>query len=198
MAPKITNCCCCIPLANGVVIISVLWLLYGIYTIVSAVINLSSDVFVTRYISTIILYILITLGAAYGLFVLAFAKTYKLLLIYSRIAYFIAAVDVINSLSAIIVYVSYESSYLDLCMEYNSGDDCYNTYNYALEILIISAVISSIISVYFALVVAAYVEKRKDKENANNNTNTAGAAAVIEQHERHPYGQTYEDMRSVT
>ncbi|RGB41030.1 hypothetical protein C1646_810926 [Rhizophagus diaphanus] len=167
---KINKCCCCIPLKSGVVIITLLWLIYGAYATVANAIYISVY---RRYIAVTILYGIVTLGATFGLYVLTFANTYKMLRKYSIIAFFIAAVEIMNNLATIIIIALYKQTFsLKKC--------AYNNYDYygGCNILIVIAVISILLSAYFSIVVLAYTKRRKSKEDA--------AAATDD----HPYGHT--------
>ncbi|CAB4399927.1 unnamed protein product [Rhizophagus irregularis] len=168
---KINECCCCIPLKSGVVIITLLWLIYGAYATVENAIYIS--VYRRRYIAVTILYGFVTLGATFGLYVLTFANTSKMLREYSIIAFFIAAVEIMKNLATIIIISLYKQTFsLKKCA--NNNYDYYGGCN----ILIVIAVISILLSAYFPIVVLAYTKRRKSKENA--------AAATDD----HPYGQT--------
>ncbi|GES82190.1 hypothetical protein GLOIN_2v1879797 [Rhizophagus clarus] len=103
---KINNCCGCIPLKSGIVIITLLWLIYGVY---GTVVNARYISAYKKYIAAIIIHGFVALGAAFGLYILAFEDTFKMLIIYSKITLFITAVVIIDNLTAIISIVSYDS-----------------------------------------------------------------------------------------
>ncbi|GBB84391.1 hypothetical protein RclHR1_00110024 [Rhizophagus clarus] len=175
MDEQLTKCCSCIPLKAGVVIASSLWLIYGIFQTVSNILYLISPNEGTnlyRYISvctfsTIIFYGFITIGALFGLFVVAFSNTYKMMSIYSKIARGIVGFDIISHIVTIVVIVMYKSSILDKCVGPNDidSDACNQTYTSALTLSIAVAVVSIPLSVYFSIIISAYAHKRKKKEN---------------------------------
>jgi len=158
-----TQCCYCVPLKAGVVMTSLIWLIYGIFIVVSSALYLNSpaknddtelerrniDAYNTYIISIIILYGLMILGAAFGLFVVTFANTFKMLLIYSKIAYGILAIEIITSIIGFIAIILFASPIL-------------------LTYLVIGAVFSITISVHFAMVISAYANRRGKKEAAVN------------------------------
>ncbi|RIA87851.1 hypothetical protein C1645_776368 [Glomus cerebriforme] len=191
MAPRVTNCCVCIPLSNGVVIITLLWLAYGLYVTIVSGLNISSTAVGTANLANMILYLFISIGATFGLYVLSFARTYKLLRIYSKIAYFILAVDIVSNLATVIIFIMSREAIIDLCTAasmdffsyYSNAEiisECTSKYNSALAGVIALAVISNILSVYFAIVISSYVQRKKEKEDAAAVTaNSANVANTV-------------------
>ncbi|GBB87841.1 hypothetical protein RclHR1_14330003 [Rhizophagus clarus] len=156
-----TQCCYCVPLKAGVVISSLIWLIYGGYMTISNILNIASpdetthknaNAFNMYYISMIVLYGLVVIGAAFGLFAVALANKFNMLLIYSKIAYGIIAIEVISSILGFTVIVLFLSPIF-------------------LTYLIIGAAFAITISVHFAMVVSAYAQQRGKKEAAVNMNN---------------------------
>jgi uncharacterized membrane protein/cbb3-type cytochrome oxidase subunit 3 len=176
-----TNCCFCIKLKAGVVIISLLWLIEGTFGTVNNILILTSsnkEISVYDYVSVFtipitIIHGLITIGAIFGLYVLTCAPTSKMLLIYSKVAYCIAGIESIFRILIIIVIVIYKSAFLEDCtnsienissrVEYSS-DACNQGYVYSLTFAIAFGVVVILLSLYFAMVISAYAHKRKEKE----------------------------------
>jgi len=173
MSPQVTNCCCCIPLKNGAVIITLIWLIYGIYETVDNSLSIATpaeeNAFNYITISTIVLYGLMSIGAAFGLFVLTCANISKMLLIYSYITYGIVVINIVSYMEAIIVSAAFKSEILDACVVANLSDDqgsedCNDAYNNFITSLIVSAVATTILSVYFSIVIISYTKRRNEKE----------------------------------
>ncbi|RIA92694.1 hypothetical protein C1645_764361 [Glomus cerebriforme] len=177
MDVHLTKCCFCVPLKAGVVIISSLWLIYGIFQSVSNALYITSPnqgTNVFRYIipctlSMVIFYGLITIGALFGLFVVTFTNTYRMLSIYSKVANCIVGIDIISHFVTIVVIVLYRSTILEKCLGPGSItstriDACDGEYTSVLTLSIAVTVISVLSSVYFAIVISAYAHKRKKKE----------------------------------
>ncbi|GES82191.1 hypothetical protein GLOIN_2v1879797 [Rhizophagus clarus] len=170
---KINNCCGCIPLKSGIVIITLLWLIYGVY---GTVVNARYISAYKKYIAAIIIHGFVALGAAFGLYILAFEDTFKMLIIYSKITLFITAVVIIDNLTAIISIVSYDSP-KECAYQYGNYGGC--------DMLIVITIISILLSVYFSIIILVYARRRKSKEYV---------AATVD---NHPHGQTREDTTSV-
>ncbi|CAG8625786.1 13336_t:CDS:2 [Ambispora leptoticha] len=168
--PRMKTCCCCINLKTGVIIISILWLVYGLYEAISYFIafgNTNTDSFYS-YLSTFtlitgIMFSLTVIGALYGLIVVSFAKITQA---YVTIAWSIALRYIINNITEIILFISFKDSYLSYCedLEEYSEDTCTAAYNNVLLFAIIIDVITIIISIYFATVVAAYRAQQVEKD----------------------------------
>ncbi|CAB4479251.1 hypothetical protein RhiirA5_502138 [Rhizophagus irregularis] len=155
-----SQCCFCVPLKAGVVIVSLIWLIYGIYMVISNAINLNDpekydpdlrnvNAFQMYSITIIVLYGLMTIGAIFGLFTITLANTSNMLFIYTKIAYVILAIEIISSVMGFIVIILFSSPIL-------------------LTYLVILAVFSITISVHFVMVISAYAHRRERKETATN------------------------------
>ncbi|UZO07037.1 uncharacterized protein OCT59_027341 [Rhizophagus irregularis] len=155
---RLNNCCCCIPLKAGVLIITLLWLCYGIY----------SCAILIRTVIQIVLYALTTLGAAFGLYVLTCANTYKNLRIYSGIVILSTLHDILSNFIVTIIEVSDSS-----CLFYKCD---------FLPVSIAISIFASLLSIYFAIVVYTYAQRRKSKEDA-----AAAAAPYRQPVVYHPY-----------
>ncbi|CAG8530190.1 11087_t:CDS:2 [Ambispora leptoticha] len=170
--PRMKTCCCCINLKAGVVIISILWLVFGLYEAIADIMAYrSTDT--NNFYSYIYTFTLITgimalftvIGALYGLIVVSFAKITQT---YVIIAWLIAARYIINSIAEIILLLSLKDSFLSYCdLDGYSEDTCLSTYNNVLLIAIIEDILIIIISIYFATVVAAYRAHRVEKDKAS-------------------------------
>ncbi|GBB84387.1 hypothetical protein RclHR1_00110020 [Rhizophagus clarus] len=182
MGLQIAKCCCCIPLKAGVIIISLLWLLGGLfYTVFGAAsIKLSEQdikiygqepqfsstqysTVVTFAIIMVVVYAFIALGAAFGLYAAIFSKKYKMLKIYSTIGYIIAGIQVLFSIASIIRTIISKS----ICENYPAEGlyiNCNQLYTFYLPFYIIFGIFIILLSVYFSLVISAYARRRKAKE----------------------------------
>ncbi|RIA87852.1 hypothetical protein C1645_776369 [Glomus cerebriforme] len=177
MAPQVSTCCCCVPLKAGAVIVTLFWLVFGIYVTVRNSLAIASFEFTFKFneiqsILVIVLDGLISMGAAFGLFVLTCANTSKMLSIYSMIANGIVGINIVNYTIAIIIAVVYKSAILNACIADSTtinGDikaECNDGYNYIVSTIILNAIITTILSVYFSIVISSYAQKRKGKERA--------------------------------
>ncbi|RGB41035.1 hypothetical protein C1646_686323 [Rhizophagus diaphanus] len=155
-----SQCCYCVPLKAGVVIVSFIWLIYGIYMVISNAINLNDpekydpdlrnvSAFHMYSITIIVLYGLMVMGAIFGLFTITLANTSNMLFIYAKIAYAILAIEILSSIMGFIVIILFSSPIL-------------------LTYLVIVAVFSITISVHFAMVISAYAHRKERKETATN------------------------------
>ncbi|RIA87854.1 hypothetical protein C1645_776377 [Glomus cerebriforme] len=152
-----SQCCYCIPLKAGVVFISLLWLIYGIYGIISNVMYFASpeyvelvrknfEIFNGYIITAIILYGLVIIGSAFGLFVITFANTTRMLLIYSKIAYGILTIEIISRIISFVIIILYASPVL-------------------LTYVIVGGVFTIAISIHFSMVISSYAHRRGKKES---------------------------------
>ncbi|RIA93641.1 hypothetical protein C1645_735408 [Glomus cerebriforme] len=176
---QIATCCFCIKLRAGVVIISFIWLIYGIFeTVPNSFIIISSNSVQNVYsyineflIPITVFYGLITIGAAFGLFVVTCKNTPKMMLIYSKVAYVIAGAEIISRLLVISLIIMYRSRFFDECtqsidnvssrIEF-SVDACNQGYIFSLTFSIAFAVVTILSTVYFAMVIASYAYKKKE------------------------------------
>ncbi|GES97992.1 hypothetical protein GLOIN_2v1836009 [Rhizophagus clarus] len=159
----INKCCCCIPLRAGVIIISIIWLLVGAYQTIRGIINLVSlpgtDV---------------TIGAAFGLFVVICANKSRMLLIYSKIAYCIAAIQIISNILDIIAIALFNKEMEKICQEFSSfqsNNSCSTINKASLAYGIIITIIVAIFVIYFAIVISAYAHRKRENEDANKDNN---------------------------
>ncbi|RIA82603.1 hypothetical protein C1645_787555 [Glomus cerebriforme] len=185
-----TKCCCCIPLKIGVIIISSLWLAGGVYQTTNGIINIISPDRTDEpnrvgnirgpIIAAIVLYGLVTIGAAFGLFVVLFANTPKMLSIYSKIAYCIAAIYIISNLVEVIAIVLSKSKFLEDCKVYSNSSTesqaekdsaCLSMYNSIFKYIIIVAVIAILLVLYYTTIISAYARERKANEDAKHDQN---------------------------
>ncbi|RGB41034.1 hypothetical protein C1646_739296 [Rhizophagus diaphanus] len=190
---KINTCCFCIPLKSGVIVITLLWLIFGIYAIINSSLSIASpdkeNAFIyvkVENIASIVFNALITFGAAFGLYVLTYANMPRMLSIYSKIAYFIVGINVISHILTSVVFIVFKADILKSCAELIANIStraCNEGYDDFLKSIIMSAVISTLISVYFAIVIASYAQKKNEKEKEKETT-TADAA------ETHLYEKT--------
>lgn len=179
---QMANCCGCVRLKAGVLIISILWLIDGLIGSLSNIFVLASreitDItdLVTdsiRYnrgfsILPAILYILITFGAVFGLFAIT-RSTHKWLFNYSKVAYGIAGAEIVVHVYMIILIIVHRSSIMEECERYiettspEFGYACAQGYNYSLTFNIAYAIVVILLSVYFAMVVSAYARKIREE-----------------------------------
>ncbi|GBC15796.1 uncharacterized protein OCT59_027666 [Rhizophagus irregularis] len=194
--PHINNCCFCIPLKSGVIIITLLWLIFGIYAIIDSSLGIATPnkvnaliYFKVQYIASIVFNALITFGAAFGLYVLTYANIPRMLSIYAKIAYVIVGINVISHILTAVVSVVFKADILKLCAELNANiiasvneksGACNEEYDDFLKSIIMSAVVSTLISVYFAIVIASYAQRRNEKEKET----TAADAAETHLYEK--------------
>ncbi|CAG8605116.1 13946_t:CDS:2 [Ambispora leptoticha] len=175
-SPRMKSCCCCLKLKTGVVIISILWILYGIYQATANFLafqnrNNNTDNFFS-YVSTFaiiegILSLFTVIGALYGLLVVSFANRIRLFQKYVIIAWIIALIQCSINIAEIIILVSRKNSYIQYCESINYTEDmCLSTYNILVPIEIAQDLFMIIISIYFATVVAAYRAHRHEKESS--------------------------------
>ncbi|GBB84394.1 hypothetical protein RclHR1_00110027 [Rhizophagus clarus] len=185
----INKCCCCIPLRAGVIIISIIWLLVGAYQTIRGIINLVSlpgtdgnGIFSVGLfqnlrafiIITIVLYALVTIGAAFGLFVVICANKSRMLLIYSKIAYCIAAIQIISNILDIIAIALFNKEMEKICQEFSSfqsNNSCSTINKASLAYGIIITIIVAIFVIYFAIVISAYAHRKRENEDANKDNN---------------------------
>uniref|UniRef100_A0A1D1Y7P6 Lysosomal-associated transmembrane protein 4A n=1 Tax=Anthurium amnicola TaxID=1678845 RepID=A0A1D1Y7P6_9ARAE len=195
---NVTNCCCCVPLKTGVVIITILWLLFGIYEIVTNTLELATPTKENSFtyikvvdIAAIIFSGLITIGAAFGLFVFIFANTSRMLLIYSKIAYGIVAINIADYILSLIVAIVLKSEVMEHCKQFlfnripdnEKNNACSDNYNDIITSIVMSAVVTTLFLVYFAIVITAYVEnKQNDNNNDNNNRDITEDDIATEKH----------------
>ncbi|KAF0527906.1 neurofilament triplet h protein [Gigaspora margarita] len=174
------TCCGCIKLRAGVIIISTLFLIYGLYYTFFgslAIANNPSDGI--SYIYTII-FGSISLGTIYGLVVTWCSNTSRNLKIYSVIVNIIVTILIAKYLAEIIYIIVNRQSYLDDCITswVNKSSDpkdlCVNSYNITLVTEIIGDLIETIILIYFAMVIASYAVSRKEKEMSKSENNGNG------------------------
>ncbi|CAB4414085.1 unnamed protein product [Rhizophagus irregularis] len=194
--PHINNCCFCIPLKSGVIIITLLWLIFGIYAIINSSLSIASpdkeNAFIyvkVQNIASIVFNALITFGAAFGLYVLTYANIPRMLSIYAKISYVIVGINVISHILTSVVFIVFKADILKSCAELianisASGNEksraCNEGYDDFLKSIIMSAVVSTLISVYFAIVIASYAQRRNEKEKET----TAADAAETHLYEK--------------
>ncbi|GES82195.1 hypothetical protein GLOIN_2v1656378 [Rhizophagus clarus] len=157
MGPRINVCCFCIPLKSGVIIITLLWLVFGIYEIVVDSIRIASpnkeDAFIyvkVQTIASIVFNALISFGAGFGLFVLTYANT-------ATITWTVFKTEILKSCIRSIPATVFASD-----DEKNSV--CNDGWRDFLGSIIMIAVISILLSLYFAIVISSYAKKRNEKE----------------------------------
>jgi len=174
------KCCFCIPLKSGVVINSIIWLIYGVYNTVSNYVYYTGSYSGTNLFSytkfftlpVAIISFLIAMAAALGLLIVTCKKASILLDIYKFVAYTIATIFILIHIGTLVLYIAYKSTFIDKCTANLSLDqkyqgnpqmDCQNGYNSGLLVAIVTAILVIVISVYFAMVVDAYAKYRHDR-----------------------------------
>ncbi|CAB4391443.1 unnamed protein product [Rhizophagus irregularis] len=197
----INKCCYCIPLRIGVIIISIIWILFGAYQTAKGIASLAiaipnNGVFSVGLfqnlrafiIVSVILYALVTIGAAFGLIVVLCAHKPRKLEIYAKIAYIIAAIQIISNIIDIAAVALLNKEMKKMCSQFPQGfsstanqfanyatDTCSSTINNissaSLAYVIIIAIIVTIFVVYFAIVISAYARKKREQEDADKTNN---------------------------
>ncbi|GBC03258.1 hypothetical protein RclHR1_05030015 [Rhizophagus clarus] len=188
---QITSCCFCIKLKPGVVFISLTWLFYGLFeTAQNTLYLISSNRGPNAYsytngfvIPATIIYGLITIGAVFGLFAVTYSRTVKMLSIYTKIAYIIVGAEIVSRALMICFVIMYKSKFLEECTNsidklsfrnYYSTDACNQGYIVSLTFYIAFAVLVIIFTLYFAMIISSYTQKRKNKEAAIAAKNSFG------------------------
>ncbi|CAG8635133.1 3681_t:CDS:2, partial [Ambispora leptoticha] len=179
-SPRMKSCCCCFKLKTGVVIISILWLFYGLYRAITDLIAFqnrdkhTNNFFSHVYTYTIIegiLSLFIAIGALYGLFIVSFANKRRQLQNYVTIAWIIVVLQSFLKIANIVIVIAFKNSYMKYCKDQDYDEDtCMSSYNILLSVEIVQDLLAIIISIYFATVIAAYRTHRFEKET------TAGVA----------------------
>ncbi|CAG8466866.1 14309_t:CDS:2 [Ambispora leptoticha] len=165
--PKLTTCCICINLRTGVLLISIIWMLYGLlFSIVhllytKALKKSTNDAY--NYPAAI-LYLFIIVASIYGIIVVAFAESIGRLKIHAILTYVIATLITIMSITEITVYTLFKTTFLQDCTESNPSNVCEKAYNLVLQIIITTKIIAAVLSIYFLLVVNSYVVRRRKIE----------------------------------
>ncbi|CAG8470951.1 13978_t:CDS:2 [Funneliformis mosseae] len=167
---QMANCCGCVRLKAGALIISILWLIDGLIGSLSNIFVLASKEIIdftdlvtdsSRYnrgfsILPAILYLLIAFGAVFGLFAIT-------------LAYGIAGAEIVVHAYMIILIIVHRSSIMKECERYiettspEFGYACPQGYNYTLTFNIAYAIVVILLSVYFAMVVSAYARKTREE-----------------------------------
>ncbi|RGB35587.1 hypothetical protein C1646_699244, partial [Rhizophagus diaphanus] len=181
---QITSCCFCIKLKPGVVFISLIWLIYGfLETVQNSLLLITSNkgTSVYSYINPFVIpvtinYGLITIGAAFGLFVVTCSRTVKMLTIYTKIAYVIVGAEIVSRALVICFVIMYKSRIIEDCTRSISitssrieylADACNQGYIFSLTFSIAFAVLTILFTLYFAIIISSYARKRRDKVAAN-------------------------------
>ncbi|RGB31908.1 hypothetical protein C1646_707839 [Rhizophagus diaphanus] len=196
----VNKCCYCIPLRIGVIIISIIWLLFGAYQTAKGIASLAiaipnNGVFSvglfqnlrTFIIISVILYALVTIGAAFGLIVVLCTHKSRKLAIYAKVAYFIAVIQIISNILDIAAVALLNKELKKMCSQYSQGfsssanqfandaiDACStidNISSASLAYAIIIAIIVTIFVVYFAIVISSYARKKREQEDAEKTNN---------------------------
>ncbi|GBB87840.1 hypothetical protein RclHR1_14330002 [Rhizophagus clarus] len=125
-------------------------------------------------IASIVFNALISFGAGFGLFVLTYANTASMLSIYSQVAYGILGITIISHLLSAITWTVFKTEILKSCIRsipatvFASDDEknsvCNDGWRDFLGSIIMIAVISILLSLYFAIVISSYAKKRNEKE----------------------------------
>ncbi|RGB31913.1 hypothetical protein C1646_670556 [Rhizophagus diaphanus] len=172
------NCCLIFPLKAGVKIILLLFLIYELAKAIRLIILLASDKsfrnsleFSRSAYSIIVAYVLIAITAAFGLYVTTCTNTPKLLSIYSKIFYGIAGFNIFNSIMIIVETITSAIECPKLDNPNNENSDYSYLCKDKLIFILPGYIISIILSVYFAMVISAYVCKMKDKDDITNQFN---------------------------
>ncbi|UZO22529.1 uncharacterized protein OCT59_014891 [Rhizophagus irregularis] len=174
MGLQITNCCFCIPLKAGVIIISLFMLFNGLLLTVAEVLSFKlymqdkglkevsneHSIAVTFEIIMIAIDAFYTLGAAFGLCAVIFSKKYRMLKLYSTFGFIVAGIQFLFSISAIVSSIVYR------CAEGENSYVCNKMNSYRLPYKIVVGICSILLTVYFSLVISAYARRKKEKEVA--------------------------------
>ncbi|CAI2168056.1 13127_t:CDS:2 [Funneliformis geosporum] len=177
----INNCCGCVRLKAGVLILSILWLIEGLLYSVTSILSLISRDYIdftdmpdsfhhnrSFFILPAVVYVLITIGAVFGLIAVT-RVSIQWLPKYSKVAYGIAGAEVVVHVYLIILTIVQKTSIIEECENYikatnpQFGYACNQGYNYGLTFSIAYAVVVILLSMYFALVVSAYSYKAREE-----------------------------------
>ncbi|KAG9288687.1 hypothetical protein G9A89_004306 [Geosiphon pyriformis] len=156
-----STCCCCINLKSGVVLISLFMMMYSFTFGILGFIgffanrnktstnleNLNADL---SLISGIF-HGISSLGFLYGLFVICFTNTHRLLRPYVTFTYLNIVIDLIIGIFAVI-----------LCNRLS--DDCIYSSLAGLSAYIVFTILTTLLLVYFSLVIASYANSCHEKE----------------------------------
>ncbi|RGB28191.1 hypothetical protein C1646_745978 [Rhizophagus diaphanus] len=156
------NCCLVIPLKAGVNIILFLVIAFGLFKVTDYVRFLISyessknsiNFAYNAYCPKIVVYGLIVIVAAFGLYVTTCANTPNILSIYSKVFYGIIGFFILYSIMEIVGVITLSIACTEL--SYLCGHN-------HLEIIIPVNIVLIILSLYFATVISTYVRKRKDE-----------------------------------
>ncbi|CAG8521815.1 11225_t:CDS:2 [Funneliformis caledonium] len=136
---QMANCCGCVRLKAGVLIISILWLIDGL------------------------------IGSLSNIFVLASREITDITDLVTDFAYGIAGAEIVVHVYMIILIIVHRSSIMEECERYiettspEFGYACAQGYNYSLTFNIAYAIVVILLSVYFAMVVSAYARKIREE-----------------------------------
>ncbi|CAG8590978.1 38570_t:CDS:2 [Gigaspora margarita] len=109
----------------------------------------------------------------FGLFVTCFEKKSYLLRIYSILYNAFAVIEILDSLVAIFLIIAYRSPVVNECYASNLNINCDREYNRLEAQVILINVLIIFFMTHFALVIAAYAARRKNKEGKASSTNNA-------------------------
>ncbi|RHZ84459.1 hypothetical protein Glove_81g76 [Diversispora epigaea] len=177
------KCCLCINIRTGVIIISFIWFFSGLYTAISNIVYFTTETesyysflsYVKAYnIPVSIIGFSISFCALFGLYVIHWNETARLLKIYSIIAYVIVATLTILEIVNIAIYFSYKDDFESKCYEiivknypYKSQSDatteCQEAYSFSVTFGTISAILYIFASIYFAMIIQSYSEHRRNQ-----------------------------------
>jgi len=176
-SPRMTTCCCCIKLKPAAWCISFIWMIWALYEGILFVLSYSNGIkfggnflsyLDTSYsLATAILSFIILIGSLYGLFVLSCANVYRLLRIYVVVAYIITFLYSFLAVFEFVLVLVSRQGFLDDCInaeDQSAHDDCTTAYNLLLPGTITAGIITIILSIYFAMVIHAYGNQRREKE----------------------------------
>lgn len=175
---KMTTCCCCIKLKPAAWFISFIWMIWSLYEGVLFVLSYANGVKVggnflsyldtTYSLVSAILSFIIVIGSLFGLFVLSCANVYRLLRIYVIVAYVITFLYSFLAVFEFVLVLVSRQGFLDDCVsaeqQESVRDNCTNAYNLLLPGAIASGVVTIVLSIYFAMVIHAYGNQRRQKE----------------------------------
>nr|CAG8442566.1 10945_t:CDS:2 [Entrophospora candida] len=167
----IKRCCCCIRLRPAMIIITLLWTLYGIwetykYT-TDAILKYPYSVVEVSIIMSVI-YLSLTILSFFALMIVSTSKT-KFLKIFKALAYTIAAFYSFVAMIPFIVLAAKKDEFTSSCFKTGYLGDCRTLIN----TMIVGGIINVIVlALYFAAIVKAYVLKM-NTERRNSQRETA-------------------------
>ncbi|RIB20920.1 hypothetical protein C2G38_2079596 [Gigaspora rosea] len=173
LVDKTTRCCGCVPLRGGVIFITIFSLVGLTYIVLTDVLYvLSNDYSIGRIVDLIISALFLPV-IIFGLFVTCFEKKSYLLRIYSILYNAFAVIEILDSLVSIILIIAYRNTIVSDCYASNLNVNCDREYNRLEAQVILVNVLVILFMIHFALVIAAYAVRRKNKEEKASSTNIA-------------------------